>query len=198
MSRSKKLFAFVIVSCLLTFQSAVFAAEPSILEQQNEIHISDYMTFYDHQDYYKDLAKQGYTIVIDVPDEYSALENARITSDTETDKLTPPMARGQFVPSNKWNILDKGPYNFSGESSNYGLYTNYAIVGGTSYAIQVHNTSGIYDLGVEVTGARSSGDFLVGTGRTVIKYIVPESSSTRFYLYFSAPCYFEGSISRDT
>lgn len=100
-----------------------------------ELHV-EYMEFYNNQQYYKDLAKnEGYTIIINVGEEYADLENERIANEAvQIDELvSEKQTRYGTPPTQPWNVLTQGTKGFSGTATNSICYTKFLYCGCTSY-----------------------------------------------------------------
>ena len=141
----------IILGLMLIPCTFATAAEVVPADDSKELHITDYMEFYNNQSEYYSLAKQGYRILIDVPDEYEDLEESRLNnlaSNTQKDLLVPAMARGTSWPTRTHDVIKDGMYFFEGSTSNYPLYTNYAFVGDYAYFANFHNRSSTYTLGL--------------------------------------------------
>ena len=70
----------IILGLMLIPCTFATAAEVVPADDSKELHITDYMEFYNNQSEYYSLAKQGYRILIDVPDEYEDLEESRLNN----------------------------------------------------------------------------------------------------------------------
>ena len=206
-----------LLSGILSFVLAVmlvpcaFASEATSPDVSEDIHVTDYMEFYNNQSTYYSLAKEGHRIIIDVPDNYEELETARLSAlagSSQPDQLIPPTARGTSWPTKTHNVVKDGMYFFEGSTSSYPLYTNYAFVGDYGYVAQFHNRSSTYTLvyraiystpgslfesGKVTYGKYSS----VGLNQTVLDYFSTESTTQRIFFEFSDPCTFEGWIGQD-
>lgn len=203
----------LLMTLVLSMVPNAFAAEVPQTDESNDIHVSDYMEFYNNQDEYYSLAKEGYRIVIDVPDQYENLEEARLEAlandAAENDSLEPSQSRGTMYPTKSHDIIKDGMYFFEGATSNYPLYTNYYFDGDYGYRANFHNRSSTYELiyrDIYFTPGsifNPGGDieygkyYRVGLNQTVIDYFSTDSTKQGIFFEFLNPCTFEGWIAHD-
>nr|WP_325299883.1 hypothetical protein [uncultured Dysosmobacter sp.] len=209
--KKRRFFSCVLfIALALTLAPCSLAVEVVQTENDKEIYVADYMEFYNNQSGYYSLAKEGYRIIIDVPEEYENLEEARIAElagDTQKEILTPSVARGTSWPTKTHDVVKDGMYYFEGSTSSYPLYTNYAFVGDYGYVAGFHNRSSTYYLtyrdiystpgslfnpGEVEYGAYKS----IGLNQTVIEYFTTNSTTQRLFFEFLDPCTFNGSIAQ--
>lgn len=95
-------------------------------------------------------------------------------------------------PRDIWDISSQGIYNFGGEASNSTLYTNYKFKGKTSYTITINNNHGSKTLSVRCIGAK--GSVKVKAGKTGTIKISGIKADKTFYISFSAPSNFDGTV----
>ena len=163
-----------------------------------ELHV-EYMEFYNNQQYYKDLAKnEGYTIIINVGEEYADLENERIANEAvQIDELvSEKQTRDGTPPTQPWNVLTQGTKGFSGTATNSICYTKFLYCGCTSYEVSIYNSSPHNTLYFRFYNTGDGTTYSLSTGTSVIKYVAlnPE---TKFYLGFDAPGQASGYVARD-
>lgn len=193
------------VSCMAFTASAVEATDDAEATQQNSVvkvsgdvaHIEDYMEFYNNQDYYIDWAREnGYSLFINVPDEYMEMEKQRILGDDYAGEvLTGMVTRGLKAPTAVWDISKKGKYEFSVESSASKIYTNYKFTGQTTYCMTTLNMSNVSSGGTAYGVIDSRKTFSTFGSGTVINFFHTSTlSPTPFYVCFNAPAYLVGSI----
>lgn len=100
--------------------------------------------------------------------------------------------RSTFVPTEIWDISKSGTYNFAGEANGQTLYTNYKFKGKTSYKITINNNHESKTLTVKCRGV--SGTAKVKPGSTGTISISGIKDNKTFYVSFSAPSYFDGTV----
>ena len=198
MRKFQKITAFILA--LLCLQ--VPAASATTVDVQKvdsmELYV-EYMEFYNNQQYYKDLAKnEGYTIIINVGEEYADLENERIASEAiQIDELVSgKQARDGSIPTREWDILNQGTKGFSGTATNSTCYTEYEYYGCTAYEVSIYNSSSHNMLYYIFYNTGNNSTYSLSAGTSVIKY-VPLNPETRFYLGFDAPGQVTGYVARD-
>lgn len=185
---------------LLCFvQCAFAAAAPLETETTEELHL-DYLEFYENQEYYDNLARtEGYRLVINVGEEYAALEEARIASESGSiHDLISTTTRGANVPTQGWNIANKGPYSFKGTAQFQPIYTDVYVTGYTSYKVTAYNKSNARTPAQAWGVSGGFEPFSCPAHSTVIEYFVPVSSSSHFYLKFFPYVDVTGTIAKDT
>lgn len=174
--------------------SATTTSETSNMEG-TEIHVDEYMDFYNNQQYYKNLVAQGYTVIVNVGEEYAEMEEARIEAESnEMDELIESKGRGTSVPTARWNINTEGKYSFSGSAAYSTLYLGYLIYGHDGYGTTVYNKSETNTLTVNAHGCISERSFTVDPLTSRLEKFTMFSASNNFYLSFNAPSYFSGTI----
>lgn len=208
----KRLFSGVLSLALtLSLVPCAMAADGTQTDGDKEIYVADYMEFYNNQSEYYSLAKEGYRIVIDVPEEYEDLEEARLldlAQDAQKDTLIPSVSRGTSWPTQTHNVVEDGMYFFEGSTSSYPLYTNYSFVGDYGYVANFHNRSSTYYLTYRAIYSTPGSLFNPGRveydnyssvrlNQTVIEYFTTESTEQRIFFEFLDPCTFEGWIAQD-
>lgn len=122
------------------------------------------------------------------------------SSDDAPPFATAPTTRDNNVPTNTLDLSTYGTYEFSGYAqSNAPLYTLYNFTGKDSYDVYVNNLGQNYTITVKLYKNTlidySVRSFNVSPGHNTTVTIDDLSSGSKYYLRFSAPCYFEGSIS---
>lgn len=95
-------------------------------------------------------------------------------------------------PTTTWDISKSGTYNFYGEAERSTLYTNYKFKGKTSYTITVKNKHATKTLKVKCSGSLTSTK--VKPGKTETIKITKKNASETFYISFSAPSNFSGTV----
>ena len=199
MRKLQKITALILALFCLQFPTASATAVDVQETDSMELHV-EYMEFYNNQQYYKDLAKnEGYTIIINVGEEYADLENERISIEaTQSDELVSgKQARDASVPQDEWNVLTQGTKGFSGTATNTICYTVYKFYGCTSYEVSIYNSSPYNTLKYRFYNTGDDATYSLSTGTSIIKY-VPLNSNTRFYLGFYAPGQATGYIAQDS
>lgn len=198
MRKLQKITAFVLA--LLCLQVPTVSATTVDVQESDSMELYvEYMEFYDNQQYYKELAKnEGYTIVINVGEEYADLENERIANEAvQIDELVSGMqARDASVPQEEWNVLTQGTKGFSGTATNTICYTKLKYYGCTAYEVSIYNSSSYNTLNYRFYNTGDSTTYSLSTGTSIIKY-VPLNPETRFYLGFDAPGQATGYVARD-
>lgn len=193
------------VSCMAFTANAVEATDDAEVTQQNPAvkvtgdvaRIEDYMEFYNNQDYYIDWAREnGYSLSINVPDEYMEVEKQRILGDDYAGEvLTGMVTRGLSAPTAVWDISQKGKYEFSVNSSASKIYTNYKFKGQTTYCMSTLNMSNVSSGGTAygvIGGPKTFSTF--GSGTVINFFNTSTLASSSFYVCFNAPAYLVGSI----
>lgn len=136
-----------------------------------------------------------------IPGAYASNENVGLTENPSYLEGTISL-NGASAPNltTVWNISTKGMYTFAGTADSWsttGLYTNYNFKGEDAYLIQVTNNTNV-NITMTMRG-------LLKTYRTIV---IPSnetwlvtlnstygiSSSTLWYIHFSAPCDVEGYV----
>ena len=184
---------------LMITGSVAFAAEVAPVED-NEISL-EYQEYYDNQDYYNNLAKNGYTLYVHVGPEYDEWEMERITekSTGSEDCLvqSDPYTRELTIPTYYYDMLERGKKVISGSTTTtlgY-LFTNYIYHGCSSFEISLYNR-GDDTLEVDLVQEGSSVAFEsydIPAETTVIKY----TTEDYWYGRFKNPCSVYGYVARD-
>lgn len=109
----------------------------------------------------------------------------------------------QDKPSNVWNLSDGSTYHFSGTGIYHNLYTNYSFTGATILKVIVtveegssnwEGFSGTITLYKDGIIDSKVGSFNVEDGKTRTMYFRGLNAKSKYYLKFSAPMVFSGSI----
>ena len=109
--------------------------------------------------------------------------------------------RGTSAPgwTSVWNLGTDGTYTLSGASSYHDLYSNYNFRGTNNMVVVVTPTK-VGNVTVKLyTKIALASDQLLETwtvplGSTVYKFFNNLSTTGYYYLKFTAPCYFTGSV----
>ena len=122
------------------------------------------------------------------------------SSDDIPQFTTATITRDNNIPTNTLDLSTYGTYEFSGYAEgNAPLYTLYNFTGKDSYNVYVRNLGQRYTITVKLYRNTlidySVRSFTVTPGQRITVPIGDLSSSSKYYLQFSAPCYFEGTIS---
>lgn len=198
MRKLQKITAFILA--LLCLQVPTASATTVDVQEVDSMELYvEYMEFYNNQQYYKNLAKnEGYTIIINVGEEYADLENERIANEAaQIDELVSgKQARDGTVPTKEWDILNQGAKGFSGTATNTTCYTEYKYYGWTAYEVSIYNSSSNYTLYYRFYNTGNSTTYSLSPGTSVIQSVAlnPE---TRFYLGFDAPGQTTGYVEKD-
>ena len=198
MHKLQKLTALVLAILCLQIPAAS-ATEVNGQEMDSHNLYVEYMEFYNNQQYYIGLARDaGYTIIINVGEEYAELEEQRIKNEASVvDELVPGgITRDGNPPTNLWNVLEEGAKGFSGSATNSTLYTSYKYWGCTSYLVSIYNKSPYNTLYYQFHNTGDDKQYSLSSGTSVIKCI-PLNPTTSFYLSFKHPCVVEGYVMRD-
>lgn len=195
----KRLLAFALVASLLLVPGVVAVGMEVQSTDNDEIQVA-YMEFYNNQEYYYNLAREGYTIIILVGEAYADVEKERLEDDSEqTNALLPgTMTRGSTVPTASWNVISLGKYDFSGSATQSSLYTNYKLCGSTSYLITVYNEYDSTSISGVVHGVQESDrTFTVAPLTTMVRVYNTSSKYDYIYLGFYPPVRVSGSVKGD-
>ena len=123
------------------------------------------------------------------------------SSNESSQFTTASTTRDNNVPTSTLDLSTYGTYEFSGYAqSNYPLYSLYNFTGKDSYRVIVNNLGQNHTITVKLIKNillfdYSVYSFNVTPGHSADVTINDLSSGSKYYLEFSAPCYFEGSIS---
>ncbi|WP_153189573.1 hypothetical protein [Pelotomaculum sp. FP] len=91
---------------------------------------------------------------------------------------------GTSIPTQVWNIVDNGRYNFSGVSYGYPLYSNYKFIGKTNYTIRVQNNAATKLIVTVKSPLKTYKTQTIWPDNTSIFSASGMSSTTQFYLRF--------------
>ncbi len=193
---------FCIALSLLMLSSALsvsaFAVDSEESTPTNYLYIENYMQFYENQDYYLNLVDtENYCLYINVPDEYIELERTRILSEASSVQSLRPntAARGLSAPTIEWNIAQKGTYAFDVDTDSSPVYTNRYFTGVTSYRVSVLNTSNVKPGVAYFYGNNSRPRTIdLSSAGSVIKNFNVSTTTTPFYICFTAPAYLVGNV----
>lgn len=177
---------------------AVSSENETIPNEDETVLDLEYMDYINNQAYYDALVMdEGYTLYVQVGEEYKEQEKERLAQNAEADsELLPPLTRGVDVPTSVYNLsTTKSKYTFRGTGP---VHTNYMFSGQTLYKISVYNSNS-GNLTVQVYNAAISKDyadysFEVPGGTTVVSRENTESSTDNVYLFFIQNMSFNGYI----
>ena len=118
-------------------------------------------------------------------------------SDSDTDSGT-TVTRDNSRPTANWNLSTNGQYNFSGYAAGTAdIYSLYNFTGVDPMCISVRNLGSTYTITVKLIKNAlidyTVETFTVAPGQRRV-VTVDVSSTSRYYLSFSAPCSFDGFI----
>lgn len=183
------------ISCITPIAFAVGVDEipnDSVIQLEYDEYISS-------QDYFTDLAKKGYTLVVHVGEENENAELARIASESDPspDMVHPSPSRELTIPIYSYDVMKNGKKTISGSCDNslgY-LFTNYIYYGCPSYEVSLYNR-GDDTLKVDLVPENETTAFLsykIPAESTVIKYVTEPA----WYGRFKNPCSVSGYVTRD-
>lgn len=186
MKKANHLFTFILsLAILCSYLSfTVIADSTNIDEEIIYITLNEYL---EDEDYYN---MCDFTVCIEDSAEYFlSIENAK------NNILLPVLTRGLSIPTSSQTISTDSAswYPFEGETTNVILYTNVKFKGLTEYRVKVYNVSATYALTVTPVNS-SSNAWTVPKNDTVIKSVYTNYTTTEWYLKFSAPSNFAGSV----
>lgn len=102
------------------------------------------------------------------------------------------------TPTERWNLANKGQYDFSGSAGHSTLFSNYLFTGKNKVTIYVENNHPTATLTVKLRDLKSWFNFSVWSenvkpGKSVEKSVDVDSSKD-YFLQFEAPSRFSGYI----
>ncbi len=194
-------FFFVFVVPTTSFAQAISISTDTSLSSISEneqliLHV-EYPDFYNNQQYYINLAAfHGYTIYVNVGQEYSEVERNRIESKSaSTHVLRDQFTRGISEPTEPWNCRIKNELSFDTHNVTSARYTDYYVYGSLAYVVSVYNRYDHCSITYVPHGHKSDVQSVeVPASTTVIQYFGTEQTSDHFYLGFRPPCSCEGYI----
>lgn len=106
---------------------------------------------------------------------------------------------GTNMPTDTWNLVDRGAYNFGGLANVSDLYTEYFLTGKTTMTITVTNDSTSNVLTYGLYRKAAIGSSLVGTREVqpgdnhnwIVSDLVADN---KYFIKFFAPSNFHGSV----
>ncbi len=107
-------------------------------------------------------------------------------------------SKGTTKPKETWNVKVFGTYDFGGKANNQPLYTNYDFTGKNSYTVYAYNDSSKGNLKLAAYENKFWGSKLAVVTippRSSKTFTVNLDKSKSFYLYFSPPSNFHGTVS---
>jgi hypothetical protein len=110
------------------------------------------------------------------------------------------VTRDSNYPSGVWNLATDGTYYLEGYGQSNGyLYSLKYFTGKSTYAVHIDNLGANYTITVRLVKNTlidyTVHSFTVSPGNSVDETITDLSSNSQYYLKFSCPCYFEGTVS---
>lgn len=109
---------------------------------------------------------------------------------------------GTKEPKQNWNLSTKGRYNFSGVAENNSLFSNYKLTGVSRAKISVYNYSSetlymsVLKDGLIFNQTIQSNQIAGNTTSKPVTFYVNLDSSSKYILFFEAPCNFKGYIEK--
>lgn len=108
------------------------------------------------------------------------------------------MPFGVTKPTDDWNLISKGQYDFQGKSYSQNLYSNYRLTGATKVEIYVKNNS-TFNLTVKLLKSQTGVDWSQSTKKIDANEdqtwsVSKLDSSAKYVLKFSGPSEFFGNI----
>jgi hypothetical protein len=116
-------------------------------------------------------------------------------SEKETTRGYIVMPNDREPPSDSWNLVDSGVYDFNGLAQVSDLYTNYFLTGKSSMALTVINDSKENSLKFAVfkKGGKKIKTYTVSANSEYHCTVNGLDPSVKYYIRFYAPCDFHGS-----
>lgn len=104
------------------------------------------------------------------------------------------ITRGTSIPSNVWNVANKGRRTISGSSDFYTLYSNYLMTGKSLYVTDMWNKSSKYTTTYSLKTRTKTYYSRKMSTNTGYHTSVSIPKSVKFYARFSGPCNVSGYI----